>query len=220
MTEEPGPPDPTPDGESLDAVELRVLGSLIEKQAATPDVYPLTEAALVAACNQKTSRDPIMELEPGAVGQTLRALERRELTRRVHGARTHRWEQRLDRVLDIPRPQLVLLALLFLRGPQTLNELLTRSARMHRFDDPEQIAHHLQRLQTRGLVVQIPRRAGQREDRYMHTLAGPVDTSGPAPEPVPREGRAGGGSGLLARLQELEARVAALEAKLSPDGDS
>lgn len=215
MTEDSGPTDPIPGGEPFDAVELRVLGSLIEKQAATPDVYPLTEAALVAACNQKTSRDPVMELEPGTVGQTLRALERRELTRRAHGARTQRWEQRLDRALEVPRPQLVLLALLFLRGPQTLKELFTRSARMQHFDDPEQAGHHLQRLQTRGLVVRIPRRAGQREDRFMHTLAGPVDTSAPPPRQDPGAGR----SSLLARLEELEARVASLEARLSRDRD-
>ncbi|HYW93032.1 MAG TPA: DUF480 domain-containing protein [Gammaproteobacteria bacterium] len=215
MSEDPGGTDPIPDSEALDAVELRVLGSLIEKQAATPEAYPLTEAALVTACNQKTSREPVMELEPGTVGQALRALERRALTRRVHGARTHRWEHRVDRVLEIPRPQLILLALLFLRGAQTINELLTRGARMHRFDDAEQIGHHLQRLQARGLVVRTPRRTGQREDRYMHTLAGAVETAAPDT----REDTAGGRSDLLARLQELEARVAALEARLAPGAD-
>ncbi len=196
----------------LDAVEMRVLGCLIEKQALTPETYPLTETSLVTACNQKTSREPVMELEPGAVGQALRRLEQRELARRVHGARAHRWEHRADRTLQVPRPQLVLLGLLLLRGPQTLNELLARSARMHPFDDPEQLQHHLHRLQTRGLVLRIPRRSGQREDRYMHVLGGPVEAAAGASRAGAAATR---GPDLEARIEDLEARVAALERRLS-----
>ncbi|HWV07929.1 MAG TPA: YceH family protein, partial [Pseudomonas sp.] len=159
----------------LSAVEVRALGSLIEKQATTPEVYPLTLNALVLACNQKTSREPLMNLNPGEVGQALRSLEGRGLARLVMGSRADRSEQRADKALELVAPQTVLLGLLLLRGPQTLNELLTRSSRMHAFDDTEQVQHHLERLITRGLGLLLPRQAGQREDRYMHQLGEAAD---------------------------------------------
>ncbi|EOQ78208.1 hypothetical protein K652_24121 [Pseudomonas aeruginosa VRFPA02] len=154
----------------LSAVDARILGSLVEKQATTPETYPLTLNALVLACNQKTSRDPVMNLTPGQVGQSLRQLEGRGLVRLVMGSRADRWEHTLGKGLELVAPQVALLGLLFLRGPQTLNELLTRSNRLHDFDDVEQIRHHLERLAGRGLAVHLERRAGQREERYMHLL--------------------------------------------------
>lgn len=141
----------------LSAVDARILGSLVEKQATTPETYPLTLNALVLACNQKTSRDPVMNLTPGQVGQSLRQLEGRGLVRLVMGGRADRWEHTLGKGLELVAPQVALLGLLFLRGPQTLNELLTRSNRLHDFDDVEQIRHHLERLAGRGLAVQIGR---------------------------------------------------------------
>ncbi len=159
----------------LSAVDARILGSLVEKQATTPETYPLTLNALVLACNQKTSRDPVMNLTPGQVGQSLRQLEGRGLVRLVMGSRADRWEHTLGKGLELVAPQVALLGLLFLRGPQTLNELLTRSNRLHDFDDVEQIRHHLERLAGRGLAVHLERRAGQREERYMHLLGSQAD---------------------------------------------
>lgn len=199
----------------LDAVEARVLGCLIEKQATTPDAYPLTENAVVTACNQKTSREPIMKLEPGRVGQTLRRLEQRGLVRQVTGARADRWEHLADSALKLTPPQRVLTGLMLLRGPQTVNELLSRSTRMHPFDDADELRYQLERLVQHDFVVLLPRRGGQREDRYMHLLGGPVEVGAEDPdEPAERHDR---DVGLNERVAALEARLDALEARLPPE---
>lgn len=199
----------------LNSTEIRILGALIEKQATHPDTYPLTLNALVLACNQKTSREPVMNLSPGQVGQSLRALERRGFTRLVMGSRADRWEHRVDKVLELVPAQVVLMGLLFLRGPQTLNELLTRSARMHDFEDTDQVQHLLERLIARDLALLLPRQSGQREDRYMHALGDPDDMDAIlAARQQPSE--RGSASGLsVERFEALEARVAALEARLA-----
>jgi uncharacterized protein YceH (UPF0502 family) len=199
----------------LSSTELRILGSLIEKQATSPETYPLTLNALVIACNQKTSREPVMNLTQGQVGQSLRALENRGFARLVMGSRADRWEHRLDKALELVPAQVALAGLLFLRGPQTVNELLTRSGRMHDFEDSEQVMHQLERLIARGLALLIPRQAGQREDRYMHALGDPADIEAilaARQNPVERSA----GSGVSAeRIEELEARIAALEERLA-----
>lgn len=202
---------PLPDAQ-LTAIEARIVGSLVEKQLATPETYPLTLNALVLACNQKTSREPVMNLEPGAAGNALRKLETRHWVRHVSGARAERWEHTLDRVFDLITAQRALLGLLLLRGPQTLNELLTRSERMHAFDDAEHVKHDIDRLMTKGLVVCLPRLTGQREDRYMHLLCGEVDAS--AFPLSTRSERTETGSG-DARIAALEAQVANLEDRLT-----
>ncbi|SDQ76655.1 hypothetical protein SAMN04490192_3181 [Pseudomonas lundensis] len=199
----------------LNSTEIRILGALIEKQTTHPDTYPLTLNALVLACNQKTSREPVMNLSPGQVGQSLRALEGRGFTRLVMGSRADRWEHRVDKVLELVPAQVVLMGLLFLRGPQTLNELLTRSARMHDFEDTDQVQHLLERLIARDLALLLPRQSGQREDRYMHALGDPDDMDAIlAARQKPSE--RGSASGLsVERFEALEARVAALEARLA-----
>ncbi|POA21340.1 DUF480 domain-containing protein [Pseudomonas sp. FW300-N1A1] len=198
----------------LSSTELRILGSLIEKQANNPETYPLTLNALVIACNQKTSREPVMNLSQGQVGQSLRALEGRGFTRLVMGSRADRWEHRLDKALELVPAQVILSGLLFLRGPQTVNELLTRSGRMHDFEDAEQVVHQLERLIARGLAMLLPRQTGQREDRYVHALGDPADFEAilaARQNPVER-----GGSGVsVERIEELEARIAALEERLA-----
>jgi uncharacterized protein len=206
----------SPSEAPLTAVEARILGCLIEKQATTPEAYPLTQNALVLACNQKTSREPLMNLNPGQVGQGLRSLEGRGLARLVMGSRADRWEHRADKALELVAAQVVLIGLLLLRGPQTVNELLTRSNRMHDFDDAEQLQHNLERLITRELVCLLPRQAGQREDRYMHLLGEPADLQ------ALLEARALSGERVSSavphdesRLEALEARVAALEERLA-----
>lgn len=199
----------------LTAAEVRVLGSLIEKQATTPEVYPLTLNALVLACNQKTSREPLMNLNAGQVGQALRSLEGRGLARLVMGSRADRWEQRADKTLELVAAQTVLLGLLLLRGPQTLNELLTRSSRMHAFDDTEQVQHNLERLITRGFGLLLPRQSGQREDRYMHQLGEAADLQALLDNRAVEGERSAGGAQHDGRLEALEARVAELEARLA-----
>jgi uncharacterized protein YceH (UPF0502 family) len=199
----------------LNSTEIRILGSLIEKQATSPETYPLTLNALVIACNQKTSREPVMNLTQGQVGQSLRALEGRGFTKLVMGSRADRWEHKVDKALELVPAQVILTGLLFLRGPQTVNELLTRSGRMHEFEDTEQVVHQLERLIARGLALLIPKQAGQREDRYMHALGDPADIEvilAARQNPVER-GASGGVS--VERIEELEARIAALEERLA-----
>jgi len=200
----------------LNSTEIRILGALIEKQATHPDTYPLTLNALVLACNQKTSREPVMNLSPGQVGQSLRALEGRGFARLVMGSRADRWEHRVDKVLELVPAQVVVMGLLFLRGPQTLNELLTRSSRMHDFEDTEQVQHQLERLIARDLALLVPRQSGQREDRYMHALGDPADIEtiiSARQQPAERSSASAGVS--LERFEALEARIAALEARLA-----
>ncbi|WP_462382961.1 YceH family protein [Pseudomonas sp. Marseille-QA0892] len=211
--------------EPLSPVEIRVLGCLIEKQLTTPESYPLTLNAVLLAANQKTSRDPIMTVQQGEAGKALRRLEERGLVRLVMGSRADRWEQRTDKVLELVASQVVLLGLLLLRGPQTTGELLTRSSRMHAFDDTDEVKHQLERLAARGLVQQLPRQVGQREERYMHQMGNAADreamvqaaanrTSG-SEQPVESE-RIGH---LEERIATLEARLTALERALGADAN-
>lgn len=205
----------------LTAVEARILGCLVEKAATTPDVYPLTLNNIVLACNQKTARDPITAYDAGEVGHALRQLEPRGLVKSEYGARSERYQHRLDRVYDLTPAQACLISLLLLRGPQTLHELLARSERLHRFENIDHVKYALDRLAERDapMVRRLPRGPGQREDRYAHLLCGE-----PAmPETTHSSGHASTQAGsrahddsafdaLLARIDALEARVAALEA--------
>ena len=198
----------------LNSTEIRILGSLIEKQATSPETYPLTLNALVLACNQKSSREPVMNLSQGQVGHSLRALEGQGFTRLVMGSRADRWEHRVDKALELVPAQVILIGLLFLRGPQTINELLTRSGRMHDFEDAEQVMHQLERLIARGLALLVPRQAGQREDRYTHALGDPADIEAIIAARGNSVERGTGGVS-VERIEELEARIAALEERLA-----
>ena len=200
----------------LDAVQARVLGSLVEKAATTPETYPLTLNAAVLACNQKSNREPLMEIEPGAVGHALRQLEDLGLVRVQHAARALRYEHRIDEALVLTPRQRALLGLMLLRGPQTLNELFTRSERLAKFDGPDSVRETLERLATREpvLAVKLPRASGQREERWMHLLAGPVDVDALAASHPVREAQSTASSGLEARVAALEAEVAALRLEL------
>lgn len=206
----------TPSEGRFNSTEIRILGSLIEKQATSPETYPLTLNALVVACNQKTSREPVMNLSQGQVGQALRALEGRGFTKLQMGSRADRWEQRVDKALELVPAQLVLMGLMFLRGPQTINELLTRSNRLHEFEDDQQVQHQLERLISRELAVHLPRQAGQREDRYTHALGDPAEI-----EAILAARQQGGAERNSApsiaeeRISALEARIAALEERLA-----
>ncbi|PKM16787.1 MAG: DUF480 domain-containing protein [Gammaproteobacteria bacterium HGW-Gammaproteobacteria-2] len=192
---------------TLSAIEARILGCLIEKQATTPENYPLTANAVVLACNQKTNRDPVLELQPGAVGHALRELEDRRLVLANHGARAQRYEHRFSAVYSLTAKQQAVLALLMLRGPQTVAELHARCERLATFSDSDDVQQTLERLTQRSpaLVIRLGRLSGQREDRYMHLLCGPVDES--------RYAQAAS-SNSPPRRGELEVRVEALEQAL------
>lgn len=198
----------------LTPTEARILGSLVEKAATTPDVYPLTLNNVVLACNQKTAREPTMTLMPGDVGHALRQMEVRGLVKSEYGARSERYFHRIDKVLDLTPAQTCLVSLLMLRGPQTLHELLTRSERLHRFESIDDIRHTLERLAERepAMVRRIPRGSGQREDRYAHLLCGEPAMPERSAEPSSRARDSDTADTLLARIEALEARVSALEA--------
>lgn len=199
----------------LTASEARALGCLIEKEAATPEAYPLTVNATHVAANQKTARDPVMALTPGEVHHALRQLESKGLAKQTYSSRAERYEHRTGASLGLPAPQVTLIGLLLLRGAQTAHELLARSERTGHFPDVDAVRHHLDRLVQRApaLVVRIPRGPGQREDRYMHLLCGPVDISA-LPEATSSR-REPDASGLEARVVALEEDVAALRDQLA-----
>ena len=207
-------PTNTPAPPQLSAVEARILGSLVEKEATTPDVYPLTTNAVVLACNQKTAREPVMQLEPGEVAHALRQLETRGWVKAEHSGRSERYTHRVDRVLGVTRAQSALLAVLMLRGPQTVAELAARSERLASFASTDDVQYALERLAQRepALARLIPRQGGQREDRYAHLLSG--EPAIPVAAPATTSAR-GDSAGLAERVQSLEARVAALEAALA-----
>jgi uncharacterized protein YceH (UPF0502 family) len=200
----------------LTALEARVLGCLVEKAATTPEAYPLTLNSAQLACNQKSNRDPIMNAELGAVGQALRTLEDKKLVRVVHGARTLRYEHTVDAALNLTTRSRAVIALLLLRGPQTQNELVTRSERLADFPDAAMLGDTLERLMGREppLVTRIGRAAGQREDRYMHLLSGPVSIES-LPAPRARADASDRYAELEARIESLERQVAELNEKLA-----
>ncbi len=201
----------------LNAIEARVIGCLIEKQATTPENYPLTLNALVTACNQKTSRNPVLQLESGKVGQALRQLEQRRWVERQHGARAERWGHRMDQTLRLTAAQRVLMGLLLLRGPQTLNELLVRTERMHSFDDVDDLRFQLERLAQHSLTEELSRLPGQREARFAQRLAETGAETNQAPDPKPGSSdspAAPAMDDLIQRLEAVEQRLAELENRL------
>lgn len=157
----------------LDPVELRVLGCLIEKESTTPDNYPLTTNSLTSACNQKTSRDPLMDIKSHAVDSALLSLRGRKLVRAVHvqGSRSTKHRHVADETLGLSAPQLAVLATLFLRGAQTPGELRQRAERLHEFDSTEAVEKTLESLAARGAARQLSRQPGQSATRWIH-LAG------------------------------------------------
>ncbi len=194
----------------LDAVEVRVLGCLLEKQQATPEYYPLTVNALVAACNQRSNRDPVTELSEAEVRQALDRLRGDVLAWPVEGARSERWEHNLDRSWGLDAAGKALVTVLLLRGAQTPGELRARCERLHAFASVGEVEAALARLAAGAepLVVELARAPGQKESRWAHLVAGaPAER---AAEPRP----AGHAAGLGDRVEALEARVAELTDRL------
>ena len=157
----------------LTAIELRVLGCLIEKQRTTPDQYPLSVNSLRLACNQSSNRDPVMSLDEDEVRDAVHSLSSAGWVRLASGtgSRAAKYRQLFDESLDLLPSESSLLAMLFLRGPQTVNEVRTRTARAHAFADNAQVAETLARLAETELVRELPRETGQRELRWTHLLA-------------------------------------------------
>ena len=177
--------------EPLDEVAVRVLGSLMEKELTTPDNYPLTLKALTSACNQTSSREPVMALDEATVSRSLDGLQSRSLARGIHrgDARVMRYRQEIGERLHLHRPELAVLSVLMLRGSQTPGEIKTRTARAFEFVDPSHVEVTLESLATLDppLVAALPRRSGQKEVRYAHLLAGPPSVDLPE-EGATREG--------------------------------
>jgi uncharacterized protein YceH (UPF0502 family) len=190
-----------------DAVEIRVLGCLMEKQRTTPDAYPLSLNALRAACNQSTNRDPVVDYDEATIRDALARLRRRGWTRLASGAgsRAAKYRHLVDEALGLGREEQAILCVLMLRGPQTPGELKGRTERLHPFADLAAIEDVLDRLGDRDFVLRLPRRPGQKEDRFAQRLGGDEepDVSPPA------------GDDLAARVEMLEREVAALRAEVA-----
>jgi uncharacterized protein len=204
-----------------DPVEIRVLGCLIEKQRTTPDAYPLTLNSLRLACNQSTGRDPVVDYGDGDVRGALERLGRRGWTRNASwaGSRAMKYKQVVNEALGLSEPQLALLAVLMLRGAQTPGELKARSDRMHHFASLSEVEGALDELIERELVARLPRRPGQKEERYEQLLGGEGEQEASSATSSAAEGPAhaavtpppGEPDGLAA----LERRVAAVEDELA-----
>lgn len=199
----------------LNAVEVRVLGSLIEKDITTPEYYPLSLNALVNACNQRSNRDPVMTLSEDEVRRGLRSLQDLELAAPVSGteSRVSKYEHRLQEVFNFTRAETAVLCVLLLRGAQTPGELRTRCERAHRFEDLTDVQSALQRLLQREppLVKMLPRQPGEKEARYVHLLAGEVEV----PEAPPRTPSARADSSAEQRTAVLEETVSRLETRVA-----
>jgi uncharacterized protein YceH (UPF0502 family) len=198
---------------TLDPVEVRVLGSLAEKQLSTPEYYPLTLNALLAACNQKSNREPVLELTEQEVQRALDRLQDEKLVWRVMGGRAVRFDHNMDSVWHLDRREKAVLTLLFLRGPQTAGELRGRSDRLQTFDSVAEVEELLRDMAAHSepLVRQLPRRPGQKEERWAHTAGGAiVESAAPLSEAEPRTA----GEPLSARVARLEETVAALSDEL------
>lgn len=225
---------------TFDPIQLRVLGALIEKEIATPENYPLSLNALVNACNQRSSRDPVLTLTEEEVRQALHSLEDLQFTAPVRDSRVPKYEHRIRTVLNLRRDETAVLCLLMLRGPQTPGELRSRADRLYTFDDITAVASTLERLASRPqptddedasspadatgpLVVMLARQPGARESRYMHLLGGPIAVSAPPDSwsrPIPDATPSASSSReLLAAMQEevatMRSTLAALESRVA-----
>jgi uncharacterized protein len=202
-----------PSGVDPDAVEIRVLGCLLEKQRTTPDAYPLSLNALRLACNQSTNRHPVVDYDEPTIRDALGRLHRRGWTRLASGAgsRAAKYRHLLDEAIGLGRDEQAVLCVLMLRGPQTPGELKGRSERMHPFADLAAIEDVLERLGDRGLVARVGRRPGQKEDRVAQRLGGDEE---PDAVDAPAAPAPAGDDDLAARVQRLERAVDELRAEV------
>ena len=197
----------------LTPAEARVLGSLVEKEIATPEYYPLSLNALVNACNQKSNRDPVMQLEEQQVREALHALEDQQLAGPARGAdgRVAKYEHHLQEVFNFTRGETAVVCELLLRGPQTPGELRNRAERLHRFEEAADVLAVLHRLAERApaLVVALPRQPGAREVRYSHLLSGEPALAPPLPQ------QSSAASESADRLLRLESEIVQLRQEMN-----
>jgi uncharacterized protein YceH (UPF0502 family) len=197
----------------LSGIEVRVLGSLVEKDITTPDYYPLSLHALVNACNQKSNRDPVMNLDEESVRQALFSLHDHGLAGPAGGAdsRVSKYEHRLQEAYNFTRAETAILCVLLLRGPQTPGELRGRTERMHAFADLTEVQSGLQRLMQRepSLVKVLPRQPGTKESRYVHLLSGDVEGGEQDSAPI------AGASADDLRVVQLEEQVKGLNERIA-----
>ena len=198
-----------------DAVEIRVLGCLIEKQRTTPDVYPLSLNALRLACNQATNRDPVVDFDEPAIRAALDRLSRKGWTRLASGpgSRVAKYRHLLDDALDLVPSQSAVLAVLMLRGAQTPGELKGRTERLYPFGSLEDVERTLDGLIERELVARLARRPGQKEERFAQLLGGEAESGEPAPSWAPPPAATADGD-LEQRVARLEEQVAELQQAL------
>ena len=196
----------------LDAIETRILGSLMEKQLTTPETYPLTVNSLVTACNQKSNREPVMELNESEVQHGLDRLQEERLVWKVLSSRATRWDHNADREWQLDRAGKAVITLLFLRGAQTFGELRGRSDRLHAFETIADIEATLQRLGSgeAPLVRELPRRPGQKETRWMHLLSGQTAVEAETPASSSASISSGSSEPVSMRVQRLEEQVTQL----------
>jgi uncharacterized protein YceH (UPF0502 family) len=220
------PTDPIPSAPfNLTAAQARVLGALVEKEVTTPEYYPLSLNALISACNQRSNREPVMNLDEEAVRQALHGLEDRRLAGRARGAegRVTKYEHWLGEAFNFSRAETALICLLLLRGPQTPGELRGRTERMHRFEEIGDVLAGVQKLMERepALVAVLPRQPGTKEARYAHLLSGTVAAAAAESAFARREagpyagGRAEPDADQAERIAQLEAEVAELRQEIS-----
>jgi uncharacterized protein YceH (UPF0502 family) len=197
----------------LTSMQVRVLGCLMEKKESTPEQYPLTLNSLRNACNQKSSRSPVVNFSEGEVGHTLRELEALDLVREEWGARAAKYEHLVNRTMHLHSKGIALLCVLMLRGPQTLNELKIHSHRLFDFEDIEDVQFSLDHLieNEPSMATPLPRQTGQKEGRYAHLLSGEPDISAM----LAATASTGASTGLAARVTELETELENMRSRLS-----
>ena len=200
---------------TLTAIEARVLATLMEKARTVPDSYPLSLNTLLLGCNQKSTRDPVMELTEAEIATALDTLMPLNLVRQMSGSRVARYEHNFQRGVGVPEQSAVLLGLLMLRGPQTAGELRLNAERWYRFADISSVEGFLEEMQDRStekggpLVIKLARAPGAREQRWAHLLCGAVDPTAPAGSHASASGAST--AALTERVSQLEAQLAALQ---------
>ena len=194
----------------LSLLESHVLGTLVEKQRTVPDTYPLSVNALLSGCNQKTSRNPVIETSEGEILQAIDVLKELGLVREISGSRVSRFEHQLEKGLGVPTQASALLTVLMLRGPQTAGELRLNCERLHKFADISSVEAFLEELACHpggALVIELPRLPGSRENRWMHLLSGQPALETPvAVRPLGMDGQ---------EIEALRARVTTLEVEVA-----
>lgn len=207
----------------LTDIEIRLLGCLIEKQHTTPNQYPLTLNSLQLAANQKTSRNPIMQLAIGEIGGALNDLQEKELVSKApFSARAEKFEQKFDRKLGLSEPRLAILCVLMLRGDQTLAEIKNNAQRLYAFTDIAEVKTQIDGLllhEDNPLIIELPKKSGAKEVRFMHLLAGEVNMDAYLKAPLSNTVKNQPLDILQTRVDELESRLARLEAQLGLDSE-